>query len=171
MCVPCPGRRYKLFRCWPDAGRMPARLIFGCLVHLQFGEGGQQAGTVPALERVPHVSDVAGQDDTLALERSKQTKRQTQKGGERRKEGDSSKGRIKTRKSNPKRGRTESESSKCLVQHVSFWPKLLAKAPVSRHTTLRVVYTRAYQVQCKCSIKSSKNKREKKKKKREKREN
>lgn len=69
-----------LARCRSDAGSFDIWLF----IHLQFGEGGQQAGTVPALERVPHVSDVAGQDDTLALERSKQTKRQTQKGGERR---------------------------------------------------------------------------------------
>lgn len=46
---------------------MPVLLMAALSVHLQFGERGQEAGTVSALERVTNVADVACQDDTLAL--------------------------------------------------------------------------------------------------------
>lgn len=39
----------------------------GIPTHLQLSESRQEARAVPALERVTHVADVAGQDDALAL--------------------------------------------------------------------------------------------------------
>ena len=71
-------------------GQMPVLLMAALSVHLQFGERGQEAGTVSALERVTHVADVTCQDDTLALKRTNEhemTEHTKKKGTKGRKKG------------------------------------------------------------------------------------